>query len=66
MQIIFIRNYRLQLRASCKKKKSDHQEAKRGKVLLINKLQPSPIFLHSAYPLGLGSLGRYPVGLGLG
>ena len=27
--------------------------------------RPNPIFLHFAYPLGLGSLGRYPLGLGL-
>ena len=28
-------------------------------------IRPNPILLQFAYPLGLGSLGRYPLGLGL-
>ena len=39
-----------------------------GLVLeLLPKIRwPKPIFLHSAYLLGLESLGMYPLGLGLG
>ena len=33
--------------------------------LFFFKLWPNPIFLHSAHPLGLGNLGRSPLGLEL-